>query len=119
MCDAFYQNTGFTVPCGDCLADPFTTEADERYQRQQAYHTHQLKERIAKDNVFRAMTLAEYLAFRNKQAEDAMAADPGLWCSLYHTDIAEWNRSGIFTSQDMMNMEDGEDAKEQRKMAYG
>lgn len=118
MCTVFYQATDFIVPCPECLADKFTSEGDERYYRQQAYHDAQLKARIAKENEFRAMSLSEYLAYRNKQATDAMAADPGLWCSQYHTDIARWNAAGIFTSQDMMDDEDAEYAKEMRKAAY-
>lgn len=75
-----------------------TTAADERYFEQQ--------ER------FLAMTLAEYITFRNNQADERMAAEPGLWFSHYITDLAHWNEGGIYTAKDFMDMEDAERAKD-------
>lgn len=83
---------------------PVTTEADERY--------------FAEQEKLKAMTLAELLAYRNQQADARMAAEPGLWCSKYHTDIADWNAGGIFTAEDLLRDEQLEYEKAMRKASY-
>lgn len=66
------------------------------------------------------MTLLEKLLEMKARDEADMAANPGLICFSLHTDIEAWNKSGIYTVEDLNAMLDAEHEREMRKQAmYG
>lgn len=62
--------------------------------------------------------LLAYIEELNAKARDKMAANPGLWCSEWHTNMEVWALTGITTIDQFNENWDREFEKEARKAAY-